>query len=371
MENLCYHPWVGLDITPQGEFRPCCKYQRMVAKDINEYLSSEELSNLKQEFTEGKRPSGCASCWRDEDAGLPSKRQIDNQYVFNNTAPNLDSLKVLSLPFGNTCNLACRTCNSVASSRWSQEEKKLKKHYPNIQIHQHQKFYKDVTLLTKIKELSTELIDLTVPGGESFITGIPQQLEFLDYLIANNANDITLTYITNTTTFPDNEFWSRWVHFKKVNIQLSVDGTGSKFEYLRWPANWNECYLNIKQYQAKQAELSNLQLSISYTVSIFNVFDIPEFVIWCLKEKLPMPYFGMVSYPDYYSIKNLPQELKEVVTDKLNATKFMSIVNYMNNSVDSNELYLHAIERTKVLDAMRGQDFNLVFPYLQQAEIRI
>jgi MoaA/NifB/PqqE/SkfB family radical SAM enzyme len=362
MENICYHPWVGLDIDPQGKFAPCCKYQHKLSDNLDDYFSSPELAQLREDFANGKKPIGCHRCWDDEAAGSPSKRQIDNRYVFKNAAPDLTSIKILSLPFGNTCNLACRTCGSDASSRWSSEEKKIKKYFPEIVIHEHQKFYKDKNYINKIKEISKNLVNVTIPGGEPFITGIDEQLNFLDFLIKNGPENISLTYITNVTTFPSDKFWEKWKFFKKINIQLSIDGTGERFEYLRWPANWQECYANIKKYQEIQKKYSNLTLSISHTVSIFNVFYIQDFFVWCIKEKLPEPYFGFVEKPTQYSITTLPDDLKIQIKQRISNKKFTSILNYMNSESGSTLDFQEATKWISEVDHIRKQNIIDVFP---------
>jgi len=351
---MCYHPWVGLDINPQGQFRPCCKFSSSLGNSLDEYLNNPKLKQLKYDFQIGKRPIECSRCWSDEDAGLASKRTIDNEYIFKGEEPQLKDTKVLSLPFGNTCNLACRTCGSASSSRWAQEEKKLQNKF-DITIYSHQQFYKNKQFIDNIKKVSSELIDITFLGGESFVAGIPQQLEFLDYILTKDPTKISLTYITNTTVFPSEEFWSRWSKFKNINIQLSIDGIDSKFEYLRWPAKWKQCYDNIKQYQQR-----DIQLSISHTVSVFNVYYLPEFFAWCKEQNLPVPYIGMVTNPPQYNIKNLPQQIKDKIQFKLNG-QFETVINYMNRT----KLDTNITEWIKELDLMRSQNFAKTFPEIK------
>jgi sulfatase maturation enzyme AslB (radical SAM superfamily) len=362
METMCYHPWVGLDIDPQGKFSPCCKYQYKLSDNLDDYLASSELAQLRSDFINGKRPSGCVRCWKDESSGTPSKRQLDNKFILNNTPPDLTSIKILSLPFGNTCNLACRTCGSAASSRWSREEKKIKKHFPKLEIHTHQKFYKDKNYINKIKEISKNLVDVTIPGGEPFITGVDEQLDFLDFLLENNPKNISITYITNATTFPTEDFWKKWKNFKRINIQLSIDGIGERFEYLRWPAKWQDCYANIKQYQEMQKKCSNLTLSVSHTVSVFNVFYIQDFFIWCYKEKLPEPYIGFVNHPAHYSITSLPDDLKIKVKQRISTKKFASVLNYMESESKNNLNFQETIRWVKMIDQLRNQKIIDVFP---------
>ena len=65
---MCHHPWVGLEIGPQGEFKPCCKYKDSIATNLKDYLASEELSELKSRLSANEKPNGCQRCWDDESA---------------------------------------------------------------------------------------------------------------------------------------------------------------------------------------------------------------------------------------------------------------------------------------------------------------
>jgi MoaA/NifB/PqqE/SkfB family radical SAM enzyme len=371
-ENFCHHPWVGLEVNPQGQFRPCCKYIPSLADNLSDYQTSTELAILKDAFLSGQKPPGCKYCWDDEAAGIPSKRQLDNQYLFNHQSPDYSSLKVLSFSFGNSCNLACRTCDSSSSSTWIIEEKALKNTFPNIKIHQHRRFYQDSKFIDQIKSISDNLLHVEFPGGEPFLAGVNEHLDFLDFLLTTNPQDISLHYMTNATIFPQDYFWDRWAKFKKVDIQLSIDGTGAQFEYIRWPAKWSEVENNLKLYADKKDNCDNMKLSISHTVSIFNVYYLPEFVKWCLQNKFDMPYLGLVADPKMYNIRNLPAEVKDAISKKISRFKLENIVSYMYDedlSVESNW------SMTAVLDQQRKQSFKETFPefyqLLKEAECQI
>jgi organic radical activating enzyme len=354
-EHICYLPWVGLDITPQNEYKPCCKYKNVIATNLADYLVHKELEDLKSSFLAGEKPAECDRCWRDEDAGIESKRQMDWKNLLNETIPNLVNFKSISLPFGNTCNLACRTCKSYSSSRWLTEEKKFHKYIP-VKMFPHNKYYQDTVFLDKMKELSEHVELLEIPGGEPFITGIEEQLDFLDHLISKNANTIVLHYMTNATIMPDDRFWDKWKHFKKVDIQLSIDGIGKVYEYTRWPGVWSETYTNIKEYQKRCKD--NIQLSISHTVSVFNIFYLNQFIEWCQQEQLPKPYIGLVSSPAQYNINILNNKTKEYLSSILTSRE---VIDSMNTSNDQNLLHKMLLYVT-MIDKHRNQKFSEYLP---------
>jgi MoaA/NifB/PqqE/SkfB family radical SAM enzyme len=360
MEHFCYQPWVGLDISPQGEFKPCCKYANNIANNLDDYLNSQDLVDLQNDFRLGNKPVGCKRCWDDEDAGIVSKRQLDEPYLNRNNS----NVQLLSLPFGNSCNLACRICSSYSSSTWLIEEKKLQKYIP-VKSFKHQRFYQDNEFIQKIKNLCHDVVYLQFPGGEPFLAGIDEHLDFLDHLLTLSPANISLHYITNTTIFPKQEFWDRWVKFKNVDIQLSIDGIEEQFEYNRWPAKWDNCNLNIAKYIAQRDQLPNIQISVSHSVSIFTVYYLPEFIKWCLQNNLGKPYLGMVADPKIYNIKVLPQHIKDQIVKKLSRYNLTNVLQYMN-SEDLSDQFTDAGVMTNRLDQLRNQDFKVVFPDFYQ-----
>ena len=368
--TMCYHPWVGLDVSPQGEFKPCCKYNSTIATNLDNYASSSELLQLQRDFLAGKKPLGCNRCWKDEEAGLPSKRILDNRYLFNNEPPNLNGIHVLGLTFGNTCNLACRICNSYPSSKWGAESKKLAQYFPDIPIWGHNQFYKDPgfvdSLLSKLELVS----HIEIAGGEPFYADDTLHQQLLTALIDNKqSNNISLHYITNGTKLPSHEILhTLWPQFKKVDIQISIDGTEKQFEYNRWPAKWPTMLENLNYWVDYKTKSSNTQLSISHTVSIFTLHGLPEFLAWCKDHGLPVPYLGLLSRPDYYSITVLPLSAKAYVEQKFlnyNMVELVPIVQAMWAKDDSNQLDT-TIKYVKILDKHRGQSFRDAFPETYQ-----
>ena len=365
---MCYHPWVGLDISPQGEFKPCCKYKDVLGSSFEEYESSPALAQLQKDFQNGVRNEGCYRCWKDEDANLPSKRTLDNKYVFDNQPPSLDSIKVLGLAFGNTCNLACRTCSSYASSKWAQESIKLQGNFPDIQIFDHNQFYKDREFQETLKSKLKGVRHIEFAGGEPFYAKASAHMDLLVYLISEcDASQISLHYITNGSVMPDNKILQHmWPRFKKVDIQVSIDGIKDQFEYTRWPARWSSLLLILGKLEDYRKQSHNVQLSISHTVSIFTVWDLPETLKWFKTNLLPEPYLGLVSKPEHFSITVFPESSKKEIDAKLSAHPNLApIVKAMWAKDDSHLLDLTA-KYVKINDTQRKQSFVETFPTTYQ-----
>lgn len=360
-DSFCSLPWVGIDISAQGQFKPCCKYSQSLGDRLDHYLSSDHLAQLQADFLDNKKPPGCKRCWDDEAAGLHSKRQLDQQYVLDRDLAR-DGVKILAMTFGNTCNLACVTCNSFASSRWAQEESKLTRQFPSWTFnhrYSHNRSYRDPDFMRQLLQVSDQLIHLEISGGEPFYAAADTHKEFLQSL--PNPHNIKIHYITNATVFPDEEFWEIWQVFRQIDIQLSLDGTQDRFQYLRWPADWSKVDHNIARYQ----ERSHIQISISHTVSWLNLIYLNDFMTWCRDRRLPDPYLGPVAQPHHLSVKCLPPLAKRHIRHQLCGTS--PEMDRMLDFMDQEDLSHHwprAQQWVQMLDRTRSISMESVFPEL-------
>jgi radical SAM protein with 4Fe4S-binding SPASM domain len=368
--TFCYAPWSNIDISPQGNIMPCCKYQPQDATpNINthaivEYFSSAELQQVKQQFENNQWPAGCERCRIEEENNIASKRELDYQrWQEHYQAHDLHSNQLLtaSVAFGNTCNLKCTVCGPEASSRWQQEYRDIM----GIDIVPNH-FYK-VGVVEELLEYAPTILHLDIPGGEPFLSGVPQQQKLLQaYVDSGQASQISIHYTTNGTIWPNDSWWDLWSHFREIDMQLSLDGVGSRFEYLRFPANWQEVIHNVTRYQNKSLELANLRLSISHTVSAYNIYYLDEFFAWCEQQHLPEPWCGRVHIPSHARPAVWPQSAREHIADHLmSSTRPLVQVwgNLLRNTNDS-EYFEEFKQRTRLHDRYRKLDFSATFPEL-------
>ena len=154
-KSFCPLPWTHLATHPHGAITLCCEAEQLLGAshakdnpdkfkdlhteeyDFNNIHNNDNFNDVRLQMLAGTRPSVCTRCWDKEDAGQDSKRTIDSRKLnFNiddaNEITNEDgSLKEVSYEFvelrlGNHCNLACRTCNPISSSRWKKDWQKAK-----------------------------------------------------------------------------------------------------------------------------------------------------------------------------------------------------------------------------------------------------
>lgn len=364
----CHVPWTNIDISPQGVISPCCKFKnynyRHKIPNINEikieeYIQNPILQSVKKDFLEDKWPTGCERCKIEEDNGIESRRQAEQTRWQEHLDNHRDKgFLTASIAFGNTCNLTCITCDPTASSKWFQEYKKLY----GVSIKPNH-FYKE-NFIKEFYEHTPNLVHLDIPGGEPLLSGIEQQKELLNNFIKEGKSHyISLHYTTNTTKFPDDEWINLWSNFKQVEIQMSIDGIGSKFEYIRFPANWEEVSSNALKYKDLTKQNKNMKLSISTTVSAYNIAYLDEIISWAYENNLDHPWLGRVHNPNYLRPTVWNKPAKEFIINKLKNSKYdlSPFLNLMLNEDDSKH-YDNFVYRLLRHDQYRKLSFKKTFP---------
>ena len=368
MKNFCFNPFTGLDISTSGDLKPCCKFlndqiPKFNIKDgLDSYKNSKWLNDLQEKFKNDKRPAGCMKCWKEEDAGLMSRRQMDSARFdkkFKELDLNTTGFINVAVAFGNICNLACRICGPKDSSRWVAEMKKHEnKSYPITQ------WFKDHDVIEDLFNHTKDAVHLDIPGGEPILLEIPEHFDFLEKF-KERSHEITLHYTTNATNFPNRKIVNLWKKFKSVDVQMSIDGIEKKYEYNRWPAKWNKVHGNMLKYKKLAKESTNIRLSISHTVSAFTVNYVDDFVKWCIVGGFPKPWLGPLISPAHYRPGIFPEHIKKKIIENLQASRFndvKSLVSYVEQ--DDQKYYPLFKNRVQELDRIRKQSFSKTFPEL-------
>jgi hypothetical protein len=372
--NVCVLPWTHLEIDVNGSASPCCLYKgtvdnyKVYETDLKSIQNSEYMEKLRQQFRNGERPTGCANCWMEEDAGKTSKRQNSIYKMKNGLqdwTPNSNPrLQFIDFKLGNVCNLKCRICGSWSSSKWAQEELD---YGPNElarkQLHEggwpkrHPEFFEDIKDVLK----DVEYFEFT--GGEPFM--IKNHLRILEHCVEQGySKRQDIHYNTNGTQLPDPRTFWLLGQFKRVEVAFSVDDVGEQFEYQRHPAKWQEVNENIRQW--KFYNPGNIDFQICSTINIFNIFSLAQIILWVKQVDPKYFYVNTCFDPVYFNVQTLPQQIKNIVTERYNSiAEFKGIIDFMN-SADRYTDNIQAQRRQRILqaDRYREENFAKIFPTL-------
>jgi MoaA/NifB/PqqE/SkfB family radical SAM enzyme len=326
--GFCVYPFTTLEIDAVGKLRPCCLHDEPYLREdgapfdtrhdrLVDVWRSGAAEALRQDFLAGRRPPACERCWEVEAVGGRSRRTTqlaDRPEHLADALAARPKLRVLQLNPGNRCNLRCRTCHPSSSSAWRNEWREVslqaRARGTRAQGRDATPDHGDTDWAAEpsrvwndIEPLIADLEILEIHGGEPML--IFEHLELLERCIAaGRAGHVTLSYNTNGTRIPEKAL-ALWPRFRRVMIQVSLDGVGPRFEYLRYPAKWNEVAANILKLQA----LPYVDLSCNATVSALNVLYLGEFLTWAAQAKLRAELlpFGK---PAWYDPRTLPKEAK-------------------------------------------------------------
>jgi molybdenum cofactor biosynthesis enzyme MoaA len=238
--------------------------------------------------------------------GQQSHRQrILKEYTFFKvTAKTKNSISV-QINLGNLCNLSCLMCDEKYSSVILSENKKL-----GINVYEQKDFsWSDRSFehLQQIFEYQPKI--LTIIGGEPLY--IKQFLDILEKMPEDFFKKTMLHITTNATVW--NDRWARVIQrFKLARITFSLDATKDLYEYIRFPASWDQITGNIQQI----TKLKNVKTTVHCVVQNLNIGKLFDIIEWCMTHNLWLT-LSQLSRPNYLSLTNLPVQLKNQAIDEL------------------------------------------------------
>jgi sulfatase maturation enzyme AslB (radical SAM superfamily) len=251
----------------------------------------------------------------------------------------------LFLSLSNQCNLKCRTCSPVDSSFWIKE-------------YQHRTGIKQLVYLEPddSKFFSSFKQD-TLPHLKeiSFVGGEPLMMKSVHRILETLDPDVSLTFYTNGT-FYNPEMFEK---FNDVNIAVSIDGVGNRFEYMRHPAKWDLIINNIKL-------MGNNLKAITCTVSAYNVWYIDEVADFA--ESLGVDFMAHILFdPSSLSVLSLPYAIRLDIANKLSlhpSEQIQKIVEYLKT--DSPDDWNGFVQDVNRGDEYRNESFKDTFPEFYQ-----
>jgi MoaA/NifB/PqqE/SkfB family radical SAM enzyme len=377
-KSFCAVPFVSTMVNTDTTIRYCCMvkgaYNKIKKPDgtfysckdnfIKEAWNSQDMKDIRLAMIDGKRIEGCTVCYDQEANGRTSNRQHSIQEwnwrlgrehlnrliaeaVDNNG--HLDSDPVyLDLRLGNLCNLKCRMCNPWNSSQIVKEHADLVANSPEygevwrktfgkfpVTVMDDQQWFDHDILWDQVISLIPTLKKVYMTGGEP--TLIKNNFKFMQACIDQGRKDIVLFFNTNCTNI-NKKFLELIAQFDQVNINASMDGIGIVNEYIRAPSDWKLISENIE----KLAQMPNVNLGVTPTIQVYNVFDIVNMLEWV--EDLNKKYnkqifidFLVNHHPHHLAVRILDDDMRKTALDMIRSydatTHSSQTVNSLNGII--------------------------------------
>ena len=318
-KSLCPLPFAGAIVNTDGSVQ-CCSISKEFLGNVNKQslqdilTTSPKLKQIRRDMLDDKFPKNCSDCY--------VKEQHHKTTNFDNISNRLYHIKILKdspfklykdehkfelqqmdLRWRNTCNFACVYCDPVFSSVWAKFE--------GVPDKMTNKSMEETFLFVKqnIKNLKT----IYMAGGEPFL--IKENLKIIDLI--KKENPYLLLRINTNLSILTPKIYNQLKELKNVHWIVSAEATGKKFNYIRWPGNYQTLIQNIKKIQ----QLPH-KVSINMTWNLLCVSNIIDFIDDMLEMGVHPNQFIMncVTNPLEQSVLNITKkrrdDLVEIIEQK-------------------------------------------------------
>ena len=440
--SWCVLPWSHIDTTNEGTYRMCC-YSHDVLKDEKnnpfhvtqanweKVINSESMKSVRKNMLRGHWSEECKRCKLEYESGMFSKNLFERSNMAKdvemehypsylkakkNTGSDgsISSKKFpifhFALRFGNLCNLKCVMCGPPNSSKWFDDYQALfKERFYQKELETNVFNWNDNPYFwSQVEKHMSHFRRIYISGGEPLL--IKSHYEFLRKCIKTDlAGKLTIKYNSNITRIPKIA-WRLWKHFKLIKIGASVDGLSEINDFIRYPSQWNQIEKNLRKLNKTEG---NFDLNIRTTVSVLNIWHLPEFIEYIMKanykninnKNMSVLQLHPVHAPEYLNIKILEDSFKRKISEhfeqyKIKISQFDwqssygssngfsweqkvkrtcqildNFIRYMNHDMQFSEKKLNKLRKKFIyfldrLDELRNTNWPKVFPELHESTLK-
>jgi len=392
-DKVCLIPFVSIATHPAGFVSRCMMSSEPMGSMTEENVwDNSNFTQLRSDMVNDKwNLPGCNTCHGREAQGLVSQRinWKTNERWWNadiwdtkDFKQSITSNKIyhLFLNTSNLCNFKCRMCNSMYSNSWINDDKLLRDNGFNRSDYvDYTKNKNDLmSFVTKLLPRLGELRMITVTGGEPFINN--DLLDVFDLLSAAGIlQNVRLSITTNGSLLTEQHLL-RLRNAKSVNINISIDGTGKLFEYMRSveQCSWDAITSKIDMLCKFRNEHNNFLFSPNSSYQLYNMLNVKDFYDWAeplINRPAEWIEYRLLTHPEYLHVAIAPESIKQAALKQLDyvenkyntANKFF--LDNMRKNLMMNKPQSHWQDFKKfttVLDKKRNQDLSDVCPELYE-----
>jgi hypothetical protein len=287
-------------------------------KPMREIWNDEPMRQMRQNMLADRPCAECGDCYEQESFGFASMRNNSNKNFGQHIAEVDATLPDGSTPdfklhywdvrFSNICQLKCRSCGSIFSSRWYDDDVKLwgKELRPRVQFAgRHEE-----DVWEQMQEHVPHLDQIYFAGGEPLI--MEEHNRILKLLIEKGNTDVRLIYNTNLNDlrYKKESVLDLWRQFPNVCVAASLDDMGLRAEVIRSGTNWAQVEQNIRDLKE---QCPHIDFMISPTLSMMNIWNFTRFHRYMVESGFIRAQdfnLNILQGPEAYRIDVLPQDVK-------------------------------------------------------------
>ena len=346
---FCYEIYKNLAVwTNNGRlgYNPYCFFKGYIKEstslDINAIWISPERQELKRCVENDTPILGCSTCYQAESNGLISRRlhsaKLYEEYHCD-TNIDLDSPQSLDYSVGNLCNLKCVICGPHNSTQWIPDYQKIN---PDKNI-DHLKYQKLNQLEITDSESLKNIVNVHFHGGGEPLLSKHHVNLLKKIEQVKGLGDVRVYYNTNGTVRVSDSVLALWEKCKLIELYFSIDDVGSRFNYQRTGANWNEVLHNLQWYTDYMPH--NHMFNVNCVWSYLNLYYLDELVDWHASSFNANRYGDPVNLifqkaEGNFTIDHLSTEAKQLLLKKFKGyPELRNLVNSLSENSDHSKFW--------------------------------
>lgn len=318
----CVIPWSEVHINNDGTYQSCGSHKNNKSSTpfgsthnvhnmtIKQWMSSQYQIEARIKKAANQPEPLCATCYQEDEVGKNSKRTrelgkyptIPIEYY----QPTVTSLpRSFHILLGNDCNLACKMCGPLYSSRIAAEQKRIGIWNGSVrQTWTDDQQAWNMLVDTMLRAENLEYVHLI--GGEPLI--MPRFFELIDALYNAGKTDIYIGFTTNGMVF-NKDLMQKLQAFRHVDIGISLEGLGATNDFCRTGVNTELVKQNLEKYLTYR-DPGHIYVVLRTVPSAITVHELDKLYLWAIERKLDV-MSTFVANPTWLSIKQLPADVKQ------------------------------------------------------------
>ena len=362
---------------------------------LQEIFESPQFEKLRADSLAGIRNPACEYCWRLEDKGVDSPRitaiEVINEPVTQPVIQKIDTM------LDENCNLRCRMCAPSVSNSLRQDYNQILEldlplpEYYTAKETESQQDPRGVEVYgAPSQQYVDEIIALTEHITELKFTGGEPTVSKTFWQIVNSIEEpgnIKLHLTTNGTKF-NHLFLETARVFGSRHFTLSIDGTRSTYEYLRYPFSWRQLEKNVEKLCETQ-DPETTEIHICSVLTVYNLINIRNLVDWihqhnwfsehkitwkCIPDPHPVDSCLDVKWVDRELLEMAWTNMSVALEDATKETRpaLLKVCAYLQSCIDAEldpgvvqERRQRLKQDTLTLDRIRNQNYEeIIYPQI-------
>ena len=359
MDTYCNRSfdWYLVDLD-RMKWKMCCLTNWNDMSPGDDWFNGTHMRSRRLDHLEGRRHADCNVCWKQEDRGQLSVRNLLPRPAV--IPQSLDPYKstMLEITMGNLCNLACRYCSSVHSSIWAErmadaDNKKVGRisnkaddRYTQV-LPQFYDWLNDAIYQQHINHV-------WFTGGEVVLMesfyDLLDRCRFKNMHVGINTNlNIPPAYANRLTKLINQLI----ADGNTVMLRVSIDGVGAQNDWQRQGSNWDNIEENWYRFGSMDVDIGAAFTVTALTLE--GMLDVGKFLVNSA-DRIYRP-------PSLYQINNVLWPTPLDPTEWI--TSFRSDITELNTLIRSSSIRVVEDSITRSFDDWTAREHSL--PSVSQA----